>query len=74
MAKPRTMLLLAQSRAEVMRELALTEDGLKQRWRSIHRAAERVEPGVSAGQTGAYLRRVPLQRLRHNLVEVRPYE
>ena len=55
-----------------MHELALTEDSLKKRWRSIYRAAERVEPGLSAGRTGADLRRAPLQRRRHNLVEFRP--
>ena len=55
-----------------MHEPALTEDSLKKRWRPIYRAAERVEPGLSAGRTGADLRRAPLQRLRHNLVEFRP--
>lgn len=56
-----------------MHEGALTEDSLKRRWHSIYRAAERVEPELSAGRAGADRPRAPLQRLRHNPIELRPY-
>jgi hypothetical protein len=64
--------LLDFSDREVMRELTLTEDSLKKRWRSIYRRTERIEPALVAGLGGADLRRALLQRLRHNLVELRP--
>jgi hypothetical protein len=56
-----------------IQELALTEDGVKKRWRSIYRAAERAKAGLSAGRACADLRRAPLQRSRLHLVELRPY-
>jgi hypothetical protein len=65
--------LLDFSDREIVGELDVTHDTLKKRWRAIYRTIERVEPAMTAGRTGADLRRTVLQTLRHNLVELRPH-
>jgi hypothetical protein len=65
--------LLDFSDRDVMRELNLTEDSVKKRWRSIYRRAARIEPALTEHRVGADLRRDLLQRLRYNLAELRPF-
>ena len=65
--------LLDFSDREIVGELQVTHDTLKKRWRAIYRTVERAEPSLIAGKAGADLRRAVLQRLRHNLVELRPH-
>jgi len=65
--------LLDFSDREMMRELGLTGDSLKKRWRAIYRRAAVVEPAMFTRSTGADLRRALLQRVRHSLSELRPY-
>jgi hypothetical protein len=65
--------LLDFSDREIVADLALTEDTLKKRWRSIYRAVTRVEPALLVGKNGPDARRAVLQSLRNNLVELRPF-
>jgi len=65
--------LLDFSDREIVRELGITDDSLKKRWRAIYRAISRIEPGRVSGGSGADIRRALLQSLRHNMSELRPY-
>lgn len=65
--------LLDFSDRDIMQELALTDESIKKRWRSIYRTAGRVEPALAGDKVGGDLRRDLLQRLRYNLCELRPY-
>jgi hypothetical protein len=65
--------LLDFSDREIVAALDVTEDSLKKRWRSVYQRVKRIEPAVLDGRSGTDARRALLQRLRQNLVELRPF-
>jgi len=65
--------LLDYSDRQAEVELRLTSDAVKKRWRAIYEKIARVDPNLLARDSGADRRRALLQRLRHNLEELRPW-
>jgi hypothetical protein len=66
--------LLESSDEEAAKELHLSEDAIKKRWRSIYGKVEKTDPDLLvAADSGAARRRTLLRYLRQNLAELRPY-
>jgi hypothetical protein len=66
--------LLESSDEQAAKEIHLSEDGVKKRWRSIYRKVEMVSPELVDGAgSGAVRRKTLLHYLRRHLEELRPY-
>jgi len=65
--------LLDYSDRQAEVELGLTSDAVKKRWRAIYEKIAKVDPNLLERDSGADQRRALLQRLRHNLEELRPW-
>jgi DNA-binding NarL/FixJ family response regulator len=73
--------LLGATDAEIARELGISNDAIKQTWRGIYQRVSCVAPHWftsdkerGAGTRGAERKRRLLERLRHRLEELRPYD
>jgi hypothetical protein len=66
--------LLESSDEQAAKEIHLSDDAVKKRWRSIYRKVEMVEPElVKSAASGAMRRRTLLHYLLRHLEELRPY-
>jgi hypothetical protein len=66
--------LLEASDEEAARELHLSDDAIKKRWRSIYSKVDTIDPDLLVCVTsGAARRRALLHYLRQHLEELRPY-